>query len=113
VRRVICIVILCRCILNLNSTIYFQDIVIFGNFATILILSNFCSRFNKVNFLYSFREYNIVSISFISLHGSVGKHFDKNSSLYAFFKGREFKSQLRTTFFVFFCHFDRTVQDKF
>ena len=39
--RWICIDILCRCILNLNSAIYFQDIVIFSIFSTILILSNF------------------------------------------------------------------------
>ena len=49
--RWICIDILCRCISNLNSAIYFWDIVILGKFATILILSNFF-RSIKVNLLY-------------------------------------------------------------
>ena len=40
------------CISNLDSAIYFQDIVIFDNFPTILILTYFCFTFNKVNLLY-------------------------------------------------------------
>ena len=54
--RWIYIDILSRCILNLNSAIYFQVIVIFDNFPTILILSHLCFTFNEINLLYQFHS---------------------------------------------------------
>ena len=81
--RWIYIDILSRCILNLNSAIYFQVIVIFDNFPTILILSHLCFTFNEINLLYQFPSIKKFLYILYQPRWLSGRALDKKFSLFS------------------------------